>query len=373
MRFAELDVRFREQPALKWPRYTPVRIFAPRMDRQSLSALRRVADVPLAVACAFAVAALVILGLVQEARVMPVSLARILAVQQHLASGAGPTGGVAVLGSSVVLEGIDCAEVARRLPADTPCENLSWTGGTARQWLLVEPALRQSPPRVVVLGLDLLTLLHRDSIPPDRLAMAGWWGFVPASERDSLRPVLGDEGIRVLDAPRAVQLLRLRSFPLNALNEGARERARRDLRYDGYTTNFTAPWIRRSPAPPAAIEMHLEQMQGMVRAGATLGATQIESVLALLLEKARAARPTIRFLLVLTPIHPRLGEQLGGAALDEIRRSVATLAARLDAGFSDDLLALPTDGFSDAVHPFGAGRDAWSARLGDEVAPLLAN
>jgi hypothetical protein len=100
---------------------------------------------------------------------------------------------------------------------------------------------------------------------------------------------------------------------------------------------------------------------------------EIDRVLTLFVEKARSATPDTRFLLVLTPIHPRLAERIGRARLDALRSSVSTLAARLGAGVSDDLLALPAEDFSDAVHPFGDGRSAWSVRVGDAVAPLLAN
>ena len=337
------------------------------MDRQSLEALRRIVDVPLAVAFAFGLALLLIFAVVQGVGVMPVSLARIVSVQRHLASGAGPVGGVAVLGSSVVLEGVDCAELGR-----APCENLAWTGGNARQWLLLEPALRKSAPRVLVLGLDLFTLLAPDSIPPDRLTVAGWWEFVPAAERASLRGILTPEELAALDAPRAVQLLRLRSFPLNALNERVREIARADLRWEGYVTNFTAPWVRRQPAAENAMEMHLEQTLRTIQRGGTHRLADSERELSALVERARAGSPGMRFLLVLTPVHPRLAETLGGDVLATVRGSVSALAARLDAGFSDDTLALAADGFSDAVHPYGAGRVAWSRRLGEAAASLVA-
>jgi hypothetical protein len=339
------------------------------MDRQSLAALRRVLDLPLVVALAFGCALLVILGLVAGAGLMPVSLARIVSVQRHLASGAGPSGGVAVLGSSVVLEGVDCAELTTRVA----CENLAWTGGNARQWLLLEPALRKSAPRVLVLGLDLFTLLAPDAIPRDRLTVAGWWEFVPAAELFGLRGVLSAEELAALEAPRLVQLLGLRSFPLNAMNERVREVARSDLRYEGYVTNFTAPWIRRSPAAENAMQMHLEQTLRVIQRGGTHRLADSERELAALVERARAGSPEMRFLFVLTPVHPRLAETLGGDVLASVRGSVSALSTRLAASFADDTLALAGAGFSDAVHPFGEGRLAWSHRLGEATAPLLTN
>jgi hypothetical protein len=341
------------------------------MDRASLAALRRVWDVPAAVALAFCAALLVILGLVPTARVMPLLLERKLEVQQHLASGAGPTGGVAVLGSSVVLEGVDCAALAVRLPAGVPCENLGWTGANPRQWLLVEPALRRSPPRVIVLGLDLLALLHPDAIPTNLLAIAGWWDFVPASERAALHGVLGADELRVLAAPRAAQLLRFRSFPLDAFNERMREVARSDLRFEGYATNFTDPWIIRGPLAPVAIERHLVRTSGQLRAGRLQRLPDTEPVLTLLVEKSRSAAPEVRFLFVLTPLHPQLGD-ISGPLLDAARRSLGALARQLDVDFVDDSLALPAELFADALHPSAAGRAAWSARLGAATAARLA-
>src|SRR5262249_38086999 len=99
------------------------------LDRNSLHALRRVLDVPLLVASAFSLFAVGIWLAVVEAGVMRVSLARILAVERHLETGAGPRGGVAVFGSSVVVEGVDCSVLRAQLRPGMPCENLAWTGG----------------------------------------------------------------------------------------------------------------------------------------------------------------------------------------------------------------------------------------------------
>lgn len=305
------------------------------------------------------------------AGLLPVSLDRIVQVQRHLASGAGPTGGVAVLGSSVTVEGIDCEALVAALPTRLPCENLAWTGADARQWLFLAPALREHPPRVIVLGLDLFLLLHPDAIADDRLALAGWGGFVPAAERPSYRAVLSEPEYRVLDATWPSQLLRFRTLPLNRLNEFARETARSDLRYQGYATNFVAPWARLAPASDEALERHLEQIAGVVREG---GAPQLpisEHVLAFFVEQVRASGSTSEFVFLITPMHPRLDAMLGPEAIGAIRASVGSLAGRLGATVIDDSLALPAEGFSDAVHPFGAWRKTWSSQVGADLAPLL--
>jgi hypothetical protein len=341
------------------------------LDQGSLSALRRVADVPVLVAFGFALYGVGIWLAVAEARWMPVGLARILAVQRHLDAGAGPVGGVAALGSSVVLEGLDCGPLRARLAPGTPCENLAWTGGDLRQWLLIEPALRRSPPRVVLLGLDLFTLLDPGPIPVERLAIAGWWRFVPPAEMPVLAAALSAEERAVLLAPRLSQLLRFRSFPASALNEHVREIARSDLRYEGYTDNFDAPWVRRTPSSPEALDKHLAQTTERVLGGGVERLPETVAVLETLVQRVRAAAPETRFALVLTPVHPRLAAALAGETLDVLRRELAAQAERLDARVLDHSTALGDDGFSDAVHPFGAGRDAWSARLGDELRPLL--
>jgi hypothetical protein len=341
------------------------------IERASLRALTRVADVPLAVGAGFALAVFLLLSVVSQVRFMPLGLARILAVQERLAAGIGPVGGVAVFGSSVVLEGVDCAALATRLRAETPCQNLAWTGGNPSQWLLVEPALRRSPPRVLVVGLDPFALLNPVPIPDDRLAIAGWWQFVPAEERGSLRSVLSEDELRSLEAPRLVHLLRFRSFPFDVLNERVREVARTDLRYDGYLANFTAPWLRHGTAAPAALERHLAQLSRVMQAGGTERLGESEPRLVRLVERARAASPETRFLFVLTPVHPHL-QRAAGAPLAGIRAFLAALAARLDVRFVDHSLSLEAAEFSDAVHPSAAGRSRWSLQLGDSAAALSA-
>jgi hypothetical protein len=341
------------------------------LDRSSLRALVRVADVPVAIAVAFALYALGIWVVVAEANVMPVGLRRILEVQRHLAEGSGPSGGVAVLGSSVVVEGVDCTVLARQLARGTACENLAWTGGNLRQWLMIEPALRKSPPRVLALGLDLFSLLDFGPLPPDRLAIAGWWRFVPEADLPAYRTVLNADELSVLEAERLSQLLRFRSFPLATLNEYVREVARSDLRYQGYATNFEAPWARLRPASAEAMQKHIEQNIARIRNGGVARLPETEQTLAFFIARVREANPDARFALVLTPVHPRLAAALGAAELAEVRNVLRARAARLGAVFLDHSMALPAEGFSDAVHPFAEGRNAWSRELGDALAMQL--
>ena len=340
------------------------------LDRNSLDALRRVFDIPLLVALAFALFAVGIWLAVVEAGVMRVSLARILAVQHHLETGGGPRGGVAVLGSSVVVEGVDCAVLRAQLRPAAPCENLAWTGGDLRQWLLIQPALRRSPPAVLVLGLDLFTLLDPTPIPADRLALAGWWEFVPGSDLPELAHSLSAVERAILLAPRATQLLRFRSFPLGALNEHFREVARADLRYDGYVENFEAPWLRRAPASPEAMQKHLEQTARRIHTGGLERLPETQQILEILIKRVRTSHPETRVVLVLTPIHPHLARMLGPDTLDALRRSLDMEARRLEAHFLDHSASLGADGFSDAVHPFADGRGAWSIQLGEGIASL---
>ena len=341
------------------------------MDRESLRALRQVRELPLLVVLGFGLYFLAIWVAVVKTEWMPEGLRRILEVERHLATGAGPTGGVAAFGSSVLVEGLDCAALASTLPPATPCENLAWTGADVRQWLLVAPALRESPPRVVVLGLDLFTLLSPAAVPVERLAIAGFWHFVPNAELPAYREIFEPDELRVLEGSRAMQLLRFRSFPLNAWNENVRELARSDLRYEGYATNFVAPWARRQAAAAPALRVHLEQVRSMIREGGTHRLPETTRQVEQLVERIRASRPDTRFLLVLTPVHPELVATLPPGALDEVRRSVSTLAARLGAVARDDTLTLGATGFSDAVHPFGDGRTQWSLALGRAAAGLL--
>ena len=341
------------------------------MDRESLRELRQVGELPVLVVLGFGLYFLAIWATVVRAEWMPEGLRRILEVERHLASGAGPTGGVAAFGSSVLVEGLDCAVLARALAEGTRCDNLAWTGGNVRQWLLVTPALHASPPRVVLLGLDLFTLLSPAEVPVERIAIAGFWRFVPDAELPAYREILAPGEVAVLESSRALQLLRFRGFPLNAWNERVREVARSDLRYEGYATNFVAPWVRRQAAPATALHVHLEQVRSLIRDGGTYQLPETTRQVEQLVERIRAGGPSTRFLLVLTPVHPELVATLPPGALDEVRSSVRSLAARIGVDAQDDTLALGAAGFSDAVHPFAEGRTQWSLALGRAAAGLL--
>jgi hypothetical protein len=341
------------------------------VDRKSLTALRLVSDIPLLVGLGFTLYGAAAWLAVAKGGVMPIDLARLLAVQRHLEAGLGPTGGVAAFGSSVVVEGVDCAVVRTRLRPGIPCQNLAWTGADVSQWLLIRPALGESPPAVVLLGVDVHTLLAPAPIPAERLVVAGWWRFAQGHDLQDLIEVLGADERAVLVAPRITQLLRFRSFPPAALNEYLREAARSDLRYEGYLENFDAPWIRRAHASPGAMQKHLARMTAEMRVGGVGRLGVSERPLEAFVRGVRHRRPDTEIVLVLTPVHPALAATLAPGTLDTIRRFLAGEAEHLDARFLDHSLALGVEEFSDAQHPSGDGRRAWSLKLGEQVGSLL--
>ncbi|MFO0838569.1 MAG: hypothetical protein U1D55_08560 [Phycisphaerae bacterium] len=358
---------------------------------RNLKALRWSLDLVFAAIVGFGLylgAAFVLVG---QYRIMPVGLARIVEVgsflhaQEGQARQSNAERRVFLLGSSVLLEGVDCELLDRAANSNvvdltpktgdatargvdetvlTRSFNLAWTGATFRQWLLVLPAIRKASPATLVLCVDLPNLASAEPIPAQRLNLAAWWDFVPRDELAELieQNALNSDEAATLRGSRLSQILAFRSLPLGAIDSQMREVARKDLRYAGYVENFRAPWIRRGKVPPEALARNIEEFRaGIAGADRAVRDAAMKSLRAVIQRARRGGAPVF---VALTPVHPELARRLGDSLLDEIRGGIAALCQDSGAAYFDDSRFLNADEFSDAVHPFEDGRARWSAELG---------
>lgn len=305
-------------------------------------------------------------------RIMPPSSARVVQLKSFLDQRAGShqEGDVYLLGSSVLLEGIDCVLMDPLLPGGHRSFNLAWTGAGPRQWLLVLPSVAATTPSAVVLCVDLMSITSSSPIPENFLAIAGRWDFIPRDDLPDLRAVLSPSEYRLLTASKLKQLLALRSLPLGALDAYAREVSRRDLRYEGYTTNFKAPWVRTEVVSSASMKRGIANLAAQLRARSADDFEEPLQVLHAVVKFLRRADCPV--IIVLTPINPSLHEALGSDLIERANRELSALADRNGATFLDHSAVLPAEEYSDPVHPFDAGRRHWSAVLGQAIADRLA-
>ncbi len=338
--------------------------------RENLTNLARLWSVPLAVAVGFTLYLCAAILIVGQWRLMPPAMNRMVEIQRFLLKQAGgDSRPILLLGSSVLLEGVDAQELDAAA-GGAASFNLAWTGATPRQWLLVLPAAVAARPGAIGLFVDLPSLAAAGAIPEARLNLAAWWDFLSESDRADLAAVLTSEERRVLDSSRVAQLLRFRSLPLGAFDSYVREVARPDLRYEEYATNFKDPWVRRQRVGPEALQRNIEQYETSLRHVAPeQRRTGIETLAAVI---ARARRGGAPVAVVLTPLHPELAARIGSDLLSATIASARSVSEAGGATFVDHSSFMPAGEFSDAVHPFEDGRRRWSAELGRVLSGIRA-
>ncbi|MBN2446896.1 MAG: hypothetical protein JXO22_09230 [Phycisphaerae bacterium] len=336
---------------------------------ENLRAVASLVDVALIVALAFGAYLLVSYLVVAKWHVIPQGLKRIVAIKSFLddQASSGHHGDVCILGSSVVLEGIDASVIDGMLTDERQSYNLSWTGATPREFLLILPAVAEARPSLVVISADFgsVTTPLPNPIPDDRLTIAGWWHFLPDADHSFFEPLFSEHEWGVLNASRIQDLLTFRSLPPGALDAFLREVSRADLRYEGYTTNYKAPWIRRKTVSQAAMDRGIAR-QLAAFAGRSGG--DLPEMMAIFKQMVRyLQKADCQVLIVLAPVHPEFTALLDNDLRARATEALSEAAEETGAVFVDHSGLLAADEFSDPGHPFEPGRATWSAALGQAI------
>lgn len=337
----------------------------------NIRALASVADIAVIAVLAFASYLALAHLVIDKWQIMPPTRARTVGIKVFLDDQATrpDDNAVHVMGSSVVVEGLDCDVVDAELGDGAVSYNLAWTNSGPRKWMLMAPSVVAAKPAVVVVCADLNTMTHTSETPVDLLAIAGYWGFLHDRDLSAFASVFDDRERGVLTAPAVTQLLTLRSLPPAALDSYVREVSRPSLRFEGYTANFKAPWVYRKIIPPpamaAAMKRQVEAREGRTEQDIARPLAMLEALVAYL----RGAGS--RVVLVYTPIHPRLSAPPADVLIGQVRAGLRGLAERNNLTFLDHSGLLTVDQYSDALHPFGEGRRIWSEALGRALAEEL--
>lgn len=339
--------------------------------RENARAFLGVVDVPLVAAAAVAAYCLLAWLVVDRGRVLPVSRERMVEMKGFLEKQAasGVAGDVFFLGSSVLIEGVDCGIVDPSLPAGRKSYNLAWTGADARQWILVLPSLKAAKPACVVACVDIAAVRNAAPIAEDLLTIANWWRFLPDADLAVLGSLLSSAERSALAEPRVYQLFAFRTFPTEAFDAYMREVSRPDLRYAGYAANFKAPWVRKTVVSPSAMERGIRLYEQGVMSRSSENEDQALTVLNGVVSYLQGI-PS-RVVIVFSPINPAMKGLQGTGLIDGVRRRLSDLAAKTGAAFLDHSRLLSADQYSDHVHPSESGRIAWSKALGQAISEIL--
>lgn len=339
--------------------------------RENLRAFATVWDIPIILIAALGFFFVAAYELVDRQRILPVSRERIVEMKSFLDRqvAEGRKGDVYFLGSSVTVEGIDCDVINPLLPAGRHSFNLAWTGAGPREWLLALPSIQATQPSLVVMCSDVDTVLKSTPIPEDLLAIANWWNLVPAAALQDYRSFLSASEIRRLDSPKYKDLFTFRTFPPNTFDAYVREVSRKDLRYDRYARNFTAPWVQTRAVSPSALQRGLNIRERELQSAASMKHDEAIRVFGGALRYLRSRGCPV--LIVRTPINPTLSELKKSKILDRAGESMKELAVQNDAGFVDHSTLLSAEQYTDHVHPLGSGRLVWSQALAAAVLDYL--
>ena len=343
----------------------------PRKDH--VRALLKLLDGPLIVLLAGLVFLAAIYFVVVQWRVMPVTRARLVEVHEFLVNQAesGNKGDVYFLGSSVLLEGVDCDLSDPVLPDDVKSYNLALMGAGAPQWILLAPALREVTPSRVLMTVDLTGVTGLQKIPEEGMAIADYWDFFTQEDIDRFSRFFSDEQLETLNHSKLRTLLDFRVFPIGAFDMYMREVSRKGLRYEGYSTNFKNPWVRLQRVSDASTARWIA---GKVEKVDEQTPAMMDEQIAMIAELINYFDEVgTQSIIVVAPVNPLLSEALGEQETSRIMNQLLALSDRTSTPLLNHKNLLTADDFADHVHPYEPGRTIWSNRLATDLDSLLAH
>jgi hypothetical protein len=305
--------------------------------------------------------------IIDRNQVMPVSRERLVEIKKFLDSQTefNRHKDIFIFGSSTTIEGLDCNIIDEFLPKGSTSYNLAWTGGSPHQLLLILPSVTAARPAMVILCVDYWSLFENPRIPSEWLNIAGWWQFFPKSELGYFKTTLNEEEFNELTTPRLLHLWQMRSFLSEAIEANMREFSRPDLRYEGYSTNFKAPWVRTKVVSQAAMEKDIDkfrQLTASFEIGNLKRATDEIDVIVNYLNKNN-----IKVAIVLAPLNPKVADSIEKNIRDISIETLRESAKQHSAVFIDQLELLSPKQFADGAHAFESGRIVWSQALGQII------
>ncbi len=343
----------------------------PSSPLANLRSVISVLDGPLVILLAGLAFLFVIQWLVVDLRLMPVTRARLVEVHEFLKQQAesGNNGGVYFLGSSVLLEGVDCSIIDPALPDDVESYNLALMGAGAPQWMLIADALRETRPELVVMTIDLTGVTGLQVIPEEGMAIAEYWDFFTPEAKARFAQYFTPEQLAALNKSDLMSLLDFRVFPIGAFDMYMREISKPDLRYDGYTTNFKSPWVRRTRVSDASIDRWISDKVTKASAQDQQAMDEQIAMIAELVSWFEEA--DVHCAMVVAPVNPRLAREFGDEETNRVMSKLIRLSEQTDTPLLDHRSLLEDSDFADHVHPFEPGRITWSNKLAEDLGQLV--
>jgi hypothetical protein len=335
--------------------------------RDNFKSILLLYDIIAAIAVALLLYYIAYYVVIDKFQIMPVSWGRIVEIKKFLDSKISSEShkNIFIFGSSTTIEGLDCNRLDEFLPENFASYNLAWTGGSPHQLLLILPAVNAAKPYMAVLCVDYWSLFEDSRIPSELLNIVGWWQFIPQSELEYFSSNFNKEEFDELKESRFLHLWQMRSFLPETLEAYVREFSRPDLRYDGYRTNFKAPWVRTKVVSPTAMEKDIEKFRRLATSLKTddmqRGIDALGSIVSYVSQNG------IKVTIVLSPFNPKAAESIDKNTMNCAIEAVSELAKKHSAIFINQFALLSPDQFADGAHAFEPGRIIWTEALGQAI------
>jgi hypothetical protein len=260
---------------------------------------------------------------------------------------------VVVFGNSVMMSGIDAAQLGDELPGRPLAWNLASTGQTLVESALLAQELRESA-RIVIYTTQLRP--NADGIPlnPQKGNSYYLYGFRPNDELlQALSRIYGAGVMKPLTRSHLAQLFEARWVVRQLLDTQMRLLLRSDLMLGRAETDLFHPQSYSVPIAPEKLKRFLDiQMSALSKGSAAVSERDRELARTLAKWASRAGRISI---FVIPPVHPTLLAAHGSAFAHAVEEFSLALGDSPDTIVIDATAALESSHFIDEHHPNDAG------------------
>jgi len=280
---------------------------------------------------------------------------------------------VFVLGSSIVGEGIDATVIDNALDQRVLTFNLSNSGMSSREMLLLLPWILYARPAAVVIGIDVFSFSDK-AITFEKLQGYKTIGSFPWLQSKigeaELQEVLLPEEEEVFRFPAWRTLLQDRALVCFYVENKVYAGFRGLERMAGFAQQFKDPWILTHKLPPDKNTREVRTAADEVQKVVWRPENRTMRALQLLVQVLQ--REKIQPILVLLPKHPVLFQAAPPGYLDSLRENLRVQCSGVGEVVNWTRL-LTEDEFNDSLHPNAEGRRRLSLALGKVVLERLAS
>ena len=274
---------------------------------------------------------------------------------------------IAVFGNSITMNSLDGRIVSAELPGNPTVMNFATTG----QSLIEAYLLYQDIPAgidTVVQFVNPVTISAAANFEKQKYNAFYMFGFRPdETTYENLVDIIGEPAQTELDKSGLVQRFESRWVAKQAADRLARSTMRTDLDLQRSFKDLYYPASGADRLPPASFERAIRLLYANEKnLGRKFRRADRQDQLLRLLAK-RAQDKGIRFIIVLSPIHPDAYKYRDPDFYSDARAYFAQLSSETGAAIIDAIDTVPGEYFADAGHPMDEGAALVSSFVAEQL------